>query len=611
MKTGVKVVLSFTALLQIGSIIAQNETDSINPNGFLEWSISEKFRGVHKNTLGDPEAHPLMSGAIDQPISTDNNNDAEIHAAINPYDTSNIVVSPIREDATTHALTCPIFYTKDFGQTWKMSSYKNMPHKGTGIQIGGGDPLFSYDSKGKLYFTWVEQNIASQSATSGKWGCYWASSTDGGATWQEESINTVLEGTFAYPSGKPSTPVADKEWMAIDRNPASPYLDNVYVAFVTMSVPSSKTLYQIECNVKPAANNNFNASTVVIANSTTFKFAQFPCVDVDKNGNVHVIFIGSKDNTTFSVYYSVSKDGAKTFSNPAKISDFRFKMAAVFGTSADDEITGVNPQRAYPAPYLSADPINGNLYVVWTAFGISSKLTNGADIYYSRSTDGGTTWSAPKILNDDPTGKGVHNYYANLSVNKYGRLVISWYDRRDDTGNIKAHYYYTESTDGGLTFSANKAASSVQTDFSKVGLTNGNFGVGEYNQVVASKNFTIPFWTDGRDNNGDLDVYAAFIADPSLGFERISVVSDKFSLKEITPNPAGAEITISFLLTESNTVSVEIFDIAGKRVKYFSPTEAYLGASSVKLNIEDVSTGSYFIKVNTSYGYSIKRIVKE
>ncbi len=79
------------------------------------------------------------------------------------------------------------------------------------------------------------------------------------------------------------------------------------------------------------------------------------------------------------------------------------------------------------------------------------------------------------------------------------------------------------STDGGKTFTNPIIASTVPSNFATIGMKNNEFGIGEYNQVISTKGYAIPVWSDGRTGTGDLNVYASFIklGDGSTSVEKI------------------------------------------------------------------------------------------
>lgn len=82
---------------------------------------------------------------------------------------------------------------------------------------------------------------------------------------------------------------------------------------------------------------------------------------------------------------------------------------------------------------------NGNyLHIVWRDF-----RDGNNEIYYKRSTDGGTIWEADLRLTNDPF------ISINPSVTVFGSVIhVVWNDNRDGNNEI----YYKHSTDGGVSW---------------------------------------------------------------------------------------------------------------------------------------------------------------
>ena len=87
-----------------------------------------------------------------------------------------------------------------------------------------------------------------------------------------------------------------------------------------------------------------------------------------------------------------------------------------------------------------------------------------------------------------------------------------------------------------------------------------------------------------------------------LGSTDYNLVENKFS---VSPNPANDFITVSntanFLLSE-----ISITDLNGRVVKHNS----YSNVSNVQVNISDLSSGVYMIKITSDQGTATKKIVK-
>ncbi|MEO1451172.1 MAG: hypothetical protein AAFV07_16700, partial [Bacteroidota bacterium] len=72
--------------------------------------------------------------------------EAEITAAINPVDSTHIVVCAMRIDpfAAVEPLSFTVYFSQDFGETWAESSF-NGQIPGIAQNIGGGDPVVQID----------------------------------------------------------------------------------------------------------------------------------------------------------------------------------------------------------------------------------------------------------------------------------------------------------------------------------------------------------------------------------------------------------------------------------------------------------------------------------
>jgi len=118
-------------------------------------------------------------------------------------------------------------------------------------------------------------------------------------------------------------------------------------------------------------------------------------------------------------------------------------------------------------PVLAADPVKhggkSTLYIAWNdgrdnpqpdlaaAFG----TYNFADVVLSKSTDGGSTWSAPRPVSPTPrdfAGPGRDQFLPAIAVDREGTLAVCYYDRRNDPQNNAIDRYCSISLDRGQNF---------------------------------------------------------------------------------------------------------------------------------------------------------------
>jgi len=171
---------------------------------------------------------------------------------------------------------------------------------------------------------------------------------------------------------------------------------------------------------------------------------------------------------------------------------------------------------------------NGVVHYDYAAKGV---LSTG-DIMYTRSTDNGTTWSTPIVLNDPETNQYQSHWMPNLSVNyspgaftQPEDVTASWYDRRQATSacnnttdpGCAYQRFDVVSSDNGNTWSANFAVS--DQIIPQPAQDDGNIQscyAGDYDYSVALNGNAYITWTDGRVAVGGVQVQNVEFDAPSI-----------------------------------------------------------------------------------------------
>ncbi|GIV95550.1 MAG: hypothetical protein KatS3mg057_0207 [Herpetosiphonaceae bacterium] len=152
-----------------------------------------------------------------------------------------------------------------------------------------------------------------------------------------------------------------------------------------------------------------------------------PNIAVDRSGTLHLAWIDLRGGTPYRVYYSRSFDGGDTWEEPRPVSSLSETLDAA-------------------VPSISVDT-SGRVHLAWHV-GNPDQDSTIAQVYYTRSTDGGDTFEEPRRLNTDLSH---HAAWPRFSVEgTSGDVVaIAWRDnRRDPDWDV----YMAISTDGGQTF---------------------------------------------------------------------------------------------------------------------------------------------------------------
>ena len=203
----------------------------------------------------------------------------------------------------------------------------------------------------------------------------------------------------------------------------------------------------------------------------------------------------------WSMVVSSSGDGGRTFSRHRVV---------------DDAL--VPPSRVMliftmPPPSVAADD-EGRVYVAW-----HDARHGDWDAFLARSVDGGDHWQPPLRLNDDPPGRGRHQYLPRLSLSPGGRLDAVFYDRRDDPQNLRNDVFFTSSSDGGRRFTANLRLTTDPSD-SRVGprypipSARGLVDVGSRLGLVSWSDGALAAWADTRNSHPESpqqDVFATTV----------------------------------------------------------------------------------------------------
>src|SRR5207253_4822181 len=141
--------------------------------------------------------------------------------------------------------------------------------------------------------------------------------------------------------------------------------------------------------------------------------------------------------------------------------------------------------------------------------GTSTTSTCKTRIWFSRSTDGGTTWSAATKINNQSGLNDQFNQFLAVDETN-GTLGAMYYDTVADPNRKKVDVYYQMSADGGATWQPAVKVTTAMTDETIAGADSGN-QFGDYNSLSGYGNAFFPSWTDRR-NNASEEIWTAKIS---------------------------------------------------------------------------------------------------
>jgi hypothetical protein len=167
--------------------------------------------------------------------------------------------------------------------------------------------------------------------------------------------------------------------------------------------------------------------------------------------------------------------------------------------------TGPNPAGLLGQVNISIDQTSGVAYVLGS---VDPSGSDPMDIKLIRSMDGAANWSSPVRINDDSPGTNAWQWFGTMSVAPNGRIDVVWNDTRNSGQTNISELFYSFSTDGGLTWSANQQVSPSFDSF--VGWPSQN-KLGDYYDMISDDVGAHLIWA--ATFNGEQDVYYLRIGD--------------------------------------------------------------------------------------------------
>ncbi|KAB2962009.1 MAG: hypothetical protein F9K16_10260 [Thermoanaerobaculia bacterium] len=366
-------------------------------------------------------------------------------------------------------------------------------------------------------------NDSFHGVTQGQGYTGWSRSTDGGVTWTDRGalgptsfgdpalVWRKLDGKFYFAAlssaglglwrsdddcqnfvfvATIASGSDDKELMAVDNNPASPFYGRLYVAWTDFG--SGARIYS---TFSTNAGATWSTQLALSASGVDVQGA-WPAVA--PNGDVYVAWLrwnpwpsGPMDievarSTNGGVSYALVANPMTGGGNP--------QDATATGNCGRPALKG--NIRYLPSPQIAVGP-DGALHVIYAKDpdGAGGDVVNS---YYRRSTNNGASWGTEVQLNDVGTND---QFFATLSVGATNVVSTSWYDRRQDAANLRARYYGRTSFNGGVTWGPNVEI----TDTDSPIVLDPNLATcyhGDYDTQIQTPSAAVIVWSDDRGTEG-------------------------------------------------------------------------------------------------------------
>lgn len=228
-------------------------------------------------------------------------------------------------------------------------------------------------------------------------------------------------------------------------------------------------------------------------------------VTLDHRSRASVVWFDERDGDA-DIFFSRESDDGHGFTKNVRVNDDKLREPQA-GEFMPDEFFDKSASATTDGAFQTLPSLAVDLRgTIYVAW--QDYRHNQADIYFSNSTDGGQTFSPNVRVNDDVGRAG--QLYPSLAVDEAGVVYIAWHDFRKGDQDI----YFSVSTNGGQTFSRNLQ---VNDDSGTAGQFNPSLAVDADGRVHVA-------WHDLR--NGHADIYYAVSQDGGLTFSPNIRVND-------------------------------------------------------------------------------------
>jgi hypothetical protein len=281
------------------------------------------------------------------------------------------------------------------------------------------DPNVAFDTQGRAYQVTLPFNAFWGGSTLHPDGAIDISySDDMGQHWVKGNGGRALEQS-PNASAKQAGHVEDKQWVAVDNVPNTPFQDHVYAMWSVFNSSTTKIRIAVSRN----RGQTFSKAATVTAPSQTGPSNTFIYPSVDAAGDLYIAFVGfplNKNRTPGAVYVARSTDDGRTFSPfvAATPPIGMIPSCCLPNTTFRDGITeNFSASPTYP----------GHLYLTYEDWDGTQM-----DIELTQSTDGGIHWSKPVKVNDnvDAAGVSTDQFQPSVAASPNGAVAVAFYDRR-------------------------------------------------------------------------------------------------------------------------------------------------------------------------------------
>jgi hypothetical protein len=289
------------------------------------------------------------------------------------------------------------------------------------------DPNVDFDTKGRVYQTVLPFNSffdATKLHPDGEIDISY--SDDLGRHWVKGNGGVPLEPPNNA-SAKQLGHVEDKQWVAVNHIPGNTFQDHVYAAWAVFNGAPSGGGIKVRMAVSRDRGLTFAKPVTITPPSQVSAGATYVYPEIDAAGNVYVSVVSFPPNGGRStIYVARSTDDARTFGPFVPVTTVSsIPTAGLPNTRFRDGIT---------ESFAASPTFPGHLYLTYEDW---DPLLGQMDVKFTQSTDGGSTWTTPVVVNDNVDAPGVptDQFQPSVAAGPNGAVAVAFYDRRQACPN--------------------------------------------------------------------------------------------------------------------------------------------------------------------------------
>jgi hypothetical protein len=301
--------------------------------------------------------------------------------------------------------------------------------------------------------------------------------------------------------------LSDKPWIAVDETTGTGQHDVYLTCFG--SVGSANGLW---LSVSTDGRGGAWSTPLLIRASGTDTAVNSPIVVAGPNHVSYVFWYERNTNLNYLKMRQVLNRGSNL--GPVQVVRPLVTTNAPNGNlelKRSNTATNTDTFRAFPFPVPAVNPDPAKSNHLYVAFADKGTNTNDkADVFFIRSSDGGTSWTNLTRVNTDA---GTNDQWMPvLAVRPDGaKLFMAWYDRRNDTNNARIDVYGrwgTIATNGSVSFETEFRLSTTNFPMVFAGTDTNSIPQGHYDPVYppggVNLHWHYPEWLLGNESDPNL-----------------------------------------------------------------------------------------------------------